>query len=396
MLMCLWLSRTIPFPVTSGDRKYSTKLAGALAATGVAITFAGLGGNTRPEPMDNVEWYPVAGTKRGRIVSLMSMLPLDAARHSTPQYRAELRRLICSRAWDIIIIDSYGMSWVVPHVRLAHKGSRALVFVTHNHEESLTRQQWQETQTGVWQRLYLLQNYLKTRRIEHLTSRACDLITVHTEADAALFRRTAPSATMVTITPGYDGPRLSKRQITTSTSLAAVMFGSWRWSVKQANLRLFLDYADAKMHAAGIEMRIVGDIAASVRLKLEQQYVSARFTGFVQDLAPHFDVRLAIVAEPIGGGFKNKLLDFIFHRVPILALESCVVGLPASVQRHVLTAPDLSALIYHVETVIDDVGRLDLLQQGAFKAAEREFDWVERGRIMRAAVMGISTFEEVL
>lgn len=389
MPTCLWLSRTIPFPLISGDRIYSAKLAEALAATGVAVTFMGLIGDSPPAPINNIEWCTVPGKPRSRVVSLLSTIPLVGARHSTPEYKAELRHLLRSRTWDIVAVDHYGMSWVLAYRQLFRSESSILVFISHNHEESLSRQQWQDTRNGLWERLYLLQNYLKIYHSERGASQVSDLITVNTEDDAALFRQTAPGARTIVLTPGYDGPRMSHRQITASTPRAAVMFGSYHWSVKQVNLRLFLDYADTRMHQAGIEMRIVGDIPADLRLTLERQYVSARCTGFVQDPAPYLDARLAILAEPIGGGFKHKLLNYIFNRIPIVALESCVAGLPEPVRRHVLTVPDLSALMDCVETVIDDVGRLNALQRGAFDAAEQAFDWAERGKALHAAILAI-------
>src|SRR5271165_4000475 len=302
MLTCLWLARMIPFPLISGDRKYSAKLAEAFAATGVAITYLGFGGGSPPQHIDNVDWYTVPGKPHGRVVSVLSMMPLVGARHSTSQYKNELRRQLHSKAWDIIVIDQYAMGWVPAYQRLFRRESCRLVFITHDHEESVTRQQRQDTRNGLWEYLYLWQNYLKTRYSERRTAQACDLVTVNTESDAELFRRTAPGAAIVTVTPAYDGPRVAHQPITAETPRAAVMFGSYRWSVKQVNLRLFLDFADTRMHQAGIEMRIVGDIPADLRATLERQYVSARFTGFVQDPAPHLRTRLAIVAEPIAGG----------------------------------------------------------------------------------------------
>jgi glycosyltransferase involved in cell wall biosynthesis len=393
MLTCLWLSGIIPFPPISGARKYSARLAESLAATGIAITFVGLVGDLPPEPADNVDWYSVQDKQRGRLISLLSRMPLVSARHATPKYKAELDHLVRSKVWNIIVIDYCGMSWVLPYLQGVTTASSTLVFVTHDHEETLTRQQWKGTKRSLWQRLYLLQNHWKTRRLERATSQACDLITANTDFDAALFRRTAANARVITLTPGYDGPRIRQRQITVGTPRAVVLFGTYHWSAKQTNLRLFLEHADSKMHDAGIELRIVGDMPDNLRLGLERRFTSSRFTGFVQDPAPHLDARLGVVAEPIGGGFKHKLLDYIFHRVPVVALESCVEGLPSSVQQYVLTAPDLPALLDQITAVIDDIDRLNALQQGAFDAAERAFDWAERGRAMREAILAIRSPE---
>ena len=386
MRNCLWLARTLPFPLTSGDRIYTGKLVAALAAQGVALTYVGFAGDAPADPVDNVTWHVVPGLPRGRLAALFSPMPLVAARHATPEYRAEITRLLAAQAWDAVVIDQYGMGWVFDYLRQA--GPEMRVFIGHDHEESVTRQQWRDGWRSP-QGPYLLQNYLKTRRSERHTARSCDVITAITAADAAVFQLLAPAARVVTLTPGYDGPRLGHRQITDATPRAAVMFGSYRWSAKQANLKLFLDHANATMHAAGIEMRVVGDMDGEQRLTLQKRYASACFTGFVQDPTPYLDARLAIVAEPIGGGFKLKLLDYIFNRLPIVALEACVAGLPDTVLRHVLVVPDMAALTACVTSVIDDVERLDRLQRDAFQAAERAFDWADRGADLLAALRAV-------
>jgi glycosyltransferase involved in cell wall biosynthesis len=385
MRTCLWLARAIPFPLTSGDRIYTAKLAQAFAATGVSVSFLGLAGEAPPEPVDNIVWHLVPGKPRGRAVSLLSTMPLVGARHATSQYKAALDRLLRNNAWDFIVVDQYGMGWVLAYRRLFSSRGCAIIFIGHDHEESITYRQWNDAR-GLPERLYLLQNYLKTRRSERRTARGCDLVTTITEVDAELFGKTAPGTRAVTLTPGYDGPRLPQRQITASTPRVAVMFGSYRWSAKQTNLKLFLDHVHARMQRSGIAIRIVGDIDDDLRTALAGQYPATQFTGFVADPAPHLDARLAIVAETIGGGFKLKLLDYIFNRIPIIALDSCVAGLPEPVRRHLTSVPDLTALGDEAAALIDDFVRLDAMQRGAFAAAERAFDWRDRGEAMRAAV----------
>jgi glycosyltransferase involved in cell wall biosynthesis len=170
------------------------------------------------------------------------------------------------------------------------------------------------------------------------------------------------------------------RRIDSETPRAVVLFGSYRWSAKVANLRAFLDQADDVLAAAGIELRIVGDIADDIRSDLEKRYPSARFTGFVADPAPHLNARLAVLAEPIGGGFKLKLLDYIFNRLPIAALDVCAAGLPAAVQDHMILQPDTAALLRKVIEVIDNFALLNEMQQKAYVAADGAFDWQARGR----------------
>ena len=389
MQACLWLARTMPFPLTSGDRIYTGKLVEALASRGVAITYAGLAGTAPPTPAANVTWHVVPGQTRGRAASLLSTMPLVASRHATPDYRAALDGLLRQQAWDSIVIDQYGMGWVLDRVRALQPNPGVLVFIGHDHEEGVTRQQWRDAGPLTPKGVYLLQNYLKTRRMERRTAQACDVITAITDVDAGCFRQIAPKARVVTLTPGYDGARLARREVTAATPRTAVMFGSYRWSAKQANLAQFLDHAYAKLRDAGIGLSVVGDMAENQRQALEARYGGTQFTGFVADPAPYLDARLAVVAEPIGGGFKLKLLDYIFNRLPIVTLEACAAGLPDSVRRHVLVVPDLEGLAPCVASVIDDLPTLNRMQDGAFAAAERGFDWADRAEAMQAAIQAV-------
>jgi len=385
MLSCLWLARAMPFPLTAGDRIYTTKLATALAAADVAITFCGLAADVPPAPVRNITWRIIAGQPLSQLRALLSILPLVGARFATRAYRRTVAELAVSRPWDVVVIDQYGMGWVLA-LRKLFADRPIFVFLTHDHEETVTQRQYRDPTIGLAKRLYLAQNYVKTRRLERATARACDLLTTITEEDAALFARHAPHVPSVVLLPGYDGPRAATRRIDAATPRAAVSFGSYRWSAKQANLKLFMEEAGRRIADAGIALNIVGDMADDFRSQMRVRHPQAIFTGFVADPTPYLDARLAIVAEPIGGGFKLKLLEYVFRRLPILALESCVAGFPEAIRKHMLIYPDLASLGRGVVDAIDDTALLDRLQAGAFHEAEDLFAWSDRGAALRSAI----------
>lgn len=384
---CLWLARTLPFPQTAGDRIYSAKLAGALARAGAEVTFAGFAGDAPAAPVDGVSWSQIAGRQRNRVAALASPMPLVAARHATSAYRAALTRLAPARPWDTVVIDQYGMGWVLRHRAMFRAGRPTFVFVSHDHEESLTRLQWQDRTASPLVRLHLAQNHWKTRWFERAVARRCGLVTTITDADADLFAATAPGVPTLVLTPGYDGARLAHRLIDASTPRSVILFGSYRWSAKQANLKIFLDRADQVMAKAGIQVCVVGDMPDDFRSAMAGRYRSATFTGFVDDPAPHLAAaRLAVVAEPIGGGFKMKLLQYVFNRVPVAALSSCAAGLPSTVRDAMLLRPDLDGLVSAVIAMIDDIAVLNQMQSDAYAAADGAFDWLENGRRLSDAV----------
>jgi glycosyltransferase involved in cell wall biosynthesis len=386
---CLWLARAMPFPLTAGDRIYSAKLAAALADAGASVRFAGLAAGASPDAVPGVEWHIVPGQQRSQVGSLLSTLPLVAARHATPAYRRHVTRLLHSRPWDAVLIDHYGSGWTAELIeRLPYRPVR--VFVTHNHEAGVATSQWQDSAQSPPRRAYFYQNWLKTAALEKRVARSSSLITAITGADANQFARDAPGVRTIELTPGYDGKRLERRAITADTPRSIVLFGSFVWSAKRASLTVFLDQADRLMARAGITIDVVGDMDQTLRRSLSAKYRAVRFHGFVEDPTPYLaSARMAVLAEPVGGGFKLKLLEYIFNRVPVAALTCCAAGLPAAVRAHMLLVDEMPALLAAVAAMMDRTDRLNALQNGACEAASRMFDWDERGRILLDAIRQI-------
>lgn len=384
-LNCLWLARAMPYPLTAGDRIYSAKLAESLADAGANIVFAGLAAESPYDPLSGLHWHVVPGGPRSQWSALFSPLPLVAARHATPAYRRHATELLRSRKWDAVIIDHYGSGWLTNAI----PDQTVRVFIAHNHEAGVTRSQWLDTGRSIPNRTYLWQNWLKTARLEQRVVRNSDLVTAITGYDAEQF---ANASRTIVLTPGYDGARVEHRVITSDTPRSVVMFGSYQWSAKRASLTLFLDQADAVMAQAGITIDVVGDMDPQLRRTLASKYRAARFHGFVDDASGILAAaRLAVLAEPVGGGFKLKLLEYIFNRVPVAALTACASGLPQAVRSPMLLEDDIPALIKRVVAEIDQVDYLNASQTAAYAAADGRFDWSDRGQALLEAIMEIQS-----
>jgi len=270
------------------------------------------------------------------------------------------------------------------------EGHPVTVFVTHNHEASVTESQWREGRWWMPRRFYLWQNWRKTVRLERRVASKSDLITAITDADAGRFQQDAPTARVIQLAPGYDGVRLIQRRIKATTPRGVILFGSYLWSAKQASLQLFLQQAVAVLAAAAISIDVVGDMDQKLLQSLETKYPGVRFHGFVEDAASHLAAaRIAVLAEPVGGGFKLKLLEYIFNRVPVASLEICASGLPESVRSHMLLAGDIKSLLMKIVAKIDNLDRLNAMQKGAFAAANEMFDWGNRGRTLLIAIKDV-------
>ena len=132
-------------------------------------------------------------------------------------------------------------------------------------------------------------------------------------------------------------------------------------------------------------VRVVGNVPDHLQAK--NQFRATRFLGFIEDLEPIFrSVRIGIVAERTGGGFKLKTFDYIFNRVPVAAITGSIAGLPLTAGLHYLCFASMLGLARGVADAIDDIERLNSLQQAAYERCENGFDWSDRGRTLCNAI----------
>ncbi len=190
--------------------------------------------------------------------------------------------------------------------------------------------------------------------------------------------------------PGYDGPRLARRVIDSTTPRRVVVLGSLNWHVKQRNLQQFLEVADGAFAAAGIELVVAGEAPRAFLDRMQHRFAATRFTGYVDDVTSILaGARVGIVAEPLGGGFKLKSLDYVFHRVPMAVLAGSVAGLPLEAGKGYLRYENLDALVEGVSASVDDDTLLNSLHEAAFAACSARFDWGDRGRDLDAALRAL-------
>ena len=390
-LKCLWIGRNIPYPLDEGAKVYSAKLAESLAAAGAAIRFLGFGDTSAvPSTTLNVEWVSVPKDRRSRIVALFSSLPNQAAIDATKAYATLLDAQLCER-WDVIVLDSYGAGWALNRC-LAFRAASAdlrpiLVHVSHNHEEALWRSIAREARVSALRRVALWQNFRKVRALERRIVRNVNLLTTITEEDRRALGARSGEGHTLTLTPGYTGRVVSGRLISTDTPRRVIIVGSFHWVVKQENLRRFVELADPVFSQHRIELHIIGDIPSDLLAKLKARCRATHFHGFVADIAPLLaQARMAVVPEPIGGGFKLKLLDYIFGRVPVATVIQAAAGLPPAIRRATLECADLPALVRGIVSRIDRTDELNRMQECAFTYAKAQFRWESRGQQLRRAI----------
>jgi len=139
-----------------------------------------------------------------------------------------------------------------------------------------------------------------------------------------------------------------------------------------------------------VELHVVGFVPQPLLHHLQSRFPWVVFRGFVDDLGEEFrSARVALVPEEIGGGFKLKILDYIFSHVPIAAVEAALNGIPKELKSQFIIESDIPTLLATIVAVIDDIDRLDMMQNRAFELAENLFNWDTNGQCFLKALESI-------
>lgn len=392
-MRCLWLTLADPEPPHNGQYVYSGGLIDAFAEAGADVTVLGL---SRPESArrdgertGSVLWRLAEHRPLSHWSSLASTLPNIANRCRTPAMRDMLEELLWRGAWDVIFFDGLSAGWALRPVLKRYPRAQTrprLVYVSHNHETSL-RSSLAANQPRFLKRQALRLDAEKVARLEHALVEAADLVTAITPEDCAAYRRRWPARRIEVLTPGYRGRRITAREITGELPRRAVIVGSFDWVAKRMNLEEFVRAADPIFAARGIELQIVGSGDTMFFERMRRQVAATCFTGPVESIGEFLDgARVAIVPERNGGGFKLKVLEYVFNRMPILALQGSIAGVPLRQDESVLLYSSQETLAAGVARMIDDVAQLNRMQDAAFAACRGAFDWASRGRQLVAAV----------
>lgn len=389
----LWIARWDSRNPTDGQLLYSEGLISSLAPNGASVEVlatirsetrdvAAVAGRTHLDPWP----WP-------RFMSLFSNLPSDAAKQRTGAFARALRAAL-DRNPDAIIFDYYATGWaldvVKDHCAQMGRNRPLIVYLSHNHEASLRLTVADQYVGNPVMRWIVRHDAEKAARLEDRLVAAADLVVTNTDEDAALYRASAPDKQYVTIVPAYGGPIRAAGAITSATSRRVIMMGSLLWIAKQENLRRFVEAANDRFSRHDIQLYVLGRSDRTFLDSIERMSPMVKALGFVDDPLPYlYDSRIGLMPDELGGGFKHRVVNYIFNGVPVATIRSQAAGLPVDLDVDLIAADTVSELVDAIVEAIDDIDRLNAMAERVEAKCEGKFDWPGRGKALLDAIRSV-------
>ena len=383
----LWVTPAVTDQRATGALVYSLSLADAVAEQGIDVTVVGLGTEAIVSRGVGPRYIAVDAAVQPGWRRLVSIHPNQTAATSVRSFRTTAPRICFERG---------GMSSLSTACRLRgwHPCSTLPVLDVLSTSVTTTRRACERRSLapcrGCRARRPLLElDAIKTARLERAVVRRADVVSSISNEDLEQFSQDAPRARHVLVRPGWSAPIERGPPPPMSDRPRRVgILGSFEWHAKQEGLRRFLAVADPVFAREGIQLVVAGKVPDDFRRPLEDALRATRFLGWVENPADVLaECRIGVIAEPLGGGFKLKALDYVFNDVAVASLSHSAAGLPFASGSSMIVGDDEARLVAAITETIDEPAFLERVVLEARRIATDHFSWTAASRSLIDAVV---------
>jgi glycosyltransferase involved in cell wall biosynthesis len=213
---------------------------------------------------------------------------------------------------------------------------------------------------------------VKYQRLEFRLLNAADVVVCITNDDALYFQKFAKRVCV--IPPVFLGTAMPRRTIDETCPRALLLLGAFEWIAKQKNLEILIEALVPALKRSRISLNVVGTVPQHIQERHSSERPYLTFHGRLADPSPVIlSSRGGLVPELFGGGFKLKVMDYAFARLPIFGLKEAMAGTTADEQSAMFLANDMSGLAETITGNIDNLEQLNSNQEKVFKLFSRRF-----------------------
>lgn len=377
----LFLSPTVPFPLTDGGRIRVFNLLKQIAQKS-DVTLLAL--ETQPTDAEGVAQLQQLGIQvhlvpnaptlprlsfRTLANAFFKRQPITVARYDLPAYRQKFKDLIATDTFDLV------------HYEMFHTAQ----FRTETDLPSVLSQQ--NVDSAIWQRLcdettnpfykfaYWTQQ-LAFQRYERVLSPQFDAVTCTSDIDAAVFQRHCTEDVIEIIPNGVDVAHYQP-DFSAEAPAHLIYIGSMDWYPNEDAVAFFADEVLPQIHAEVPEVKfsiVGGNPSARVQKLAEREGVVV--TGRVPEIKPYFaEATVFVVPLRIGSGTRLKILEALAMGKAIVSTSVGAEGLDLKDGEEIFIADEPKVFAEAVTRLLKDPSLRRRIGENGRARVEQDYDW---------------------
>ncbi len=377
----LFLSPTVPFPLTDGGRIRVFNLLKQIAAKS-DVTLLAL--ETQPTDAEGVAQLEQLGIQVHLIpnaptlppLSFSTLLkaflrrqPITVARYDLPAYRQKLRELVATGTFDLVHYEMFHTAQFHTETRLPG------VLSQQNVDSAIWRRLCDETVNPFYKVAYWTQQ-LAFQRYERVLSPKFDAVTCTSDIDAAVFQRHCSEDIIEIIPNGVDVTHYQPN-FSAEVSAHLIYIGSMDWYPNEDAVSFFADEVLPRIQERVTDVRfsiVGGNPSARVQKLAEREGVVV--TGRVREIKPYFaEATVFVVPLRIGSGTRLKILEALAMGKAIVSTSVGAEGLDLKNGEEIFIADEPEAFADAVTRLLTDTSLRRRIGENGRARVEQDYDW---------------------
>ena len=377
----LFLSPTVPFPLTDGGRIRVFNLLEQIAQKS-DVTLLAL--ETQPTDADGVTELQQLGIQVHLVpnaptlprVSFGTLVnafrkrqPITVARYDLPVYRQKFRKLVATENFDLVHYEMFHTAQFRTEVDLPS------VLSQQNVDSAIWRRLCGETANPFYKFAYWTQQ-LAFQRYERVLSPKFDAVTCTSDIDAAVFQRHCAADTIEIIPNGVDVTHYQP-DFTAEAPAHLIYIGSMDWYPNEDAVAFFADEVlpGIQDKVPDVQFSIVGgNPSARVQKLAEREGVVV--TGRVPEIKPYFaEATVFVVPLRIGSGTRLKILEALAMGKAIVSTSVGAEGLDLKDGEEIFIADEPTIFADAVTRLLTDASLRRRIGENGRARVEQDYDW---------------------
>lgn len=377
----LFLSPTVPFPLTDGGRIRVFNLLKQIAEKS-DVTLLAL--ETQPTDAEGVAELQQLGVQVHLVpnaptlprVSFSTLVnaflkqqPITVARYDLPAYRRKFRELIASENFDLVHYEMFHTAQFRTETDLPS------VLSQQNVDSAIWRRLCGETANPFYKFAYWTQQ-LAFQRYERMLSPKFDAVTCTSDIDASVFQRHCKEDTIEIIPNGVDVTHYQP-DFTSEAPAHLIYIGSMDWYPNEDAVAFFADEVLPSIQdkVPDVQFSIVGG-NPSARVQKLAERTGVVVTGRVPEIKPYFaEATVFVVPLRIGSGTRLKILEALAMGKAIVSTSVGAEGLDLKDGEEIFIADEPAIFADAVTRLLTDASlRRRIGENGRFRV-EQDYDW---------------------